>query len=130
VKQMPSMDTWLREAKNHPDAHKVGIYLTHNGVVRRSARALVRQGVTNAPAVKAMRFSYRPDLLEDIIATALTREGIYFVRVWLNEGTLQVGDALMCILVGGDIRHRTLDCLDYLVGRIKNECVTEEEIYE
>ena len=34
------------------------------------------------------------------------------------------------ILVGGDIRHRTLDCLDYLLGRIKSECVTEEEIYE
>lgn len=35
----PSIDEWLREAKQHKDAGKIGMYLTHNGVVRESARA-------------------------------------------------------------------------------------------
>ena len=33
-KTPPSMDQWLREAKAGPDAGKIGMYLTHNGVVR------------------------------------------------------------------------------------------------
>ena len=40
----PSMDAWLLEAKRHESAPKIGMYLTHNGVVRQSARAKVRLG--------------------------------------------------------------------------------------
>ena len=40
----PSMDQWLDEAKEDPQAAACGMYLFHNGVVRQSARASVRQG--------------------------------------------------------------------------------------
>ena len=50
----PSLDLWLAEAKAHPNADKVGMYLTHNGVVRSTARAEARYGQTAAP-VKAVR---------------------------------------------------------------------------
>ena len=40
----PSMDAWLREAKQHESAPNIGMYLTHNGTVRQSARAKVRSG--------------------------------------------------------------------------------------
>ena len=53
----PSMDAWLREAKQHPDAGKVGMYLTHNGTVRATPRAKVRQGA-DAADVTGMLFSY------------------------------------------------------------------------
>ena len=56
-------------------------------------------------------------------------EGIYYVRVWLNEGELKVGDDIMYVLIGGDIRPRVVEVLDFLVGRIKSECVTETEIF-
>ena len=56
-------------------------------------------------------------------------EGIYYVRVWLNEGELQVGDDIMYVLIGGDIRPRVIDALQSLVGKIKSECVTETELY-
>ena len=56
-------------------------------------------------------------------------EGIYYVRVWLNEGELQVGDDIMYVLIGGDIRPRVIDALQSLVGTIKSECVTETELY-
>jgi len=35
----------------------------------------------------------------------------------------------MYVLIGGDIRPHVVDALQYLVSRIKDECVTEEEIY-
>ena len=49
------------------------------------------------------------------------------MEVWLNEGELSVGDDIMYVLIGGDIRPHVVDALQYLVGRIKSECVTEEE---
>ena len=67
--------------------------------------------------------------MDAAVADTYKREGIYYVRVWLNEGYLHVGDDLMYVLIGGDIRPRVLDGLQYLMGRIKNECVTEREDY-
>ena len=43
-KAAPSMDAWLKEAKEQESAPQVGMYLFHNGVVRRSPKALVRGG--------------------------------------------------------------------------------------
>jgi hypothetical protein len=35
----------------------------------------------------------------------------------------------MLVLIGADIRPHAVDALNTLVGRIKSECVTEQEIY-
>lgn len=128
-KTKPSLDAWLKEAKAHENAHKVGMYLTHNGVVRQSPRALVRQGDGTAKPVTGMFFSYDKAKVEAAIAGAYRLEGIYYIRVWLNEGQLNVGDDIMLVLIGGDIRPHVVDALQYLVGRIKNECVNEEELH-
>ena len=39
-----------------------------------------------------------------------------------------MGDDIMYVLIGGDIRPRVVDALHDLVGRIKNECVVETEL--
>ena len=124
----PSMDAWLQEAKAHESAPKIGMYLTHNGTVRRSAKAKVRQGAENALPVTGMLFSYDREKVDAVIADAYKLEGIYYIKVWLNEGALEVGDDIMYVLIGGDIRPRVVDALNYLVGRIKNECVVETEL--
>ena len=124
------MDQWLKEAKAHESAPKIGMYLTHNGIVRQSARSKVRQGDPNSKPVAGMVFSYDADLVEGVINDAKKLEGIYYVRVWLNEGQLQLGDDIMYVLIGGDIRPHVIDALQYLVGRIKTECVKETELYE
>ena len=124
------MDQWLKEAKAHDSAPKVGMYLTHNGIVRQSARSKVRQGDPNSKPVTGMVFSYDAGLVESVITDAKKLDGIYYVRVWLNEGQLQLGDDIMYVLVGGDIRPHVIDALQYLVGRIKTECVKETELYE
>lgn len=128
-KKAPSMDEWLREAKKDPSAEKIGMYLTHNGVVRATARALAREGDTSAAPVSGMVFSYDREKVEAAIADTYKLEGVYYVRAWLNEGKLSVGDDIMYILIGGDIRPHTVDALQYLVGRIKTGCVTETETF-
>lgn len=129
-KPSPSMDQWLKEAKAAPGASKIGMYLTHNGTVRQTARSRVRSGDETASDVVGMQFSYDEEKLNGVIEEAYRLEGIYYVRVWLNEGRLQVGDDLMYVLIGGDIRPHVIDALQHLVGRIKNECVMEKEIFE
>ncbi len=126
----PSMDEWLKEAKAHDSADKIGMYLTHNGIVRKSAKAKVREGVQNTKDVTAMLFSYDEKKVRKVIEETYELEGIYYIKVWLNEGKLQVGDDIMYVLIGGDIRPRVVDALQFLVGKLKNECVEETEIYE
>ena len=127
-KPTPSIDAWLKEAKAHESAPKIGMYLTHNGTVRRSAKAKVRQGAENTLPVTGMLFSYDREKVDAVIADAYKLEGIYYIKVWLAEGTLEVGDDIMYVLIGGDIRPRVVDALQYLVGRVKNECVVETEL--
>ena len=128
-KESPSIDQWLKEAKAHESAPRIGMYLTHNGTVRQSAKAKVRCGEEGTRDVTGMLFSYDQAKVDEIIAATYQMEGIYYIRVWLNEGQLQMGDDIMYVLIGGDIRPRVVDALQYLVGRVKNECVMEKEIY-
>ena len=127
-KESPSMDAWLREARQQENAPKIGMYLTHNGVVRQSARAKVRLGAEDTKPVTGMYFAYDREKVDAVIADAYKMDGIYYIKVWLNEGELSLGDDIMYVLVGGDIRPHVVDALQYLVGRIKSECVTETEI--
>ena len=126
---IPSADRWLRDAKAEAAAADCGMFLLHNGVVRRSAKAKVRTGDENAPDVRGMLFSWNREKTAAAIAEAERMEGISIIRVWMNEGELTVGDDIMYVLVGGDIRPHVVDALQALVGRLKNECVTETELH-
>ena len=127
-KTPPSMDQWLREAKASQDSGQIGMYLTHNGVVRATPRRQVREGAQDALPVQGMRFGYDQEKVEAAVEAARKLEGIFYVRVWLNEGELKVGDDIMYVLVGGDIRPHVVDALQFLVGKLKSECVTETEL--
>ena len=127
-KTPPSIDAWLKEAKTHESAPKIGMYLTHNGTVRQTAKAKVRYGAEDTREVTGMLFSYDGEKVDAVIADTYKMEGIYYIKVWLNEGELSMGDDIMYVLIGGDIRPRVVDALQYLVSRIKNECVVEKEL--
>ena len=126
----PSVEKWLEEAKKDESAGRCGMYLIHNGTVRVDARSKVRSGAGDTRPVKGMRFSYDYEKVEAAKEAALDLPGIYYVRVWLNEGELAAGDDIMYVLVGGDIRPHVVDALQSLVGELKSNCVSEEEIYE
>lgn len=124
--QKPSVDQWLKEAKQEEHAGDCGMYLVHNGTVRQTARAQVRQG-QERPAVTGMDFGFDRDKVEDAICETLAMDGIFCVKVWLNSGHLLPGDDIMLVLVGGDIRPRVADALFSLVETIKTRCVRELE---
>lgn len=103
-KTSPSMDSWLKEARAHASAPKIGMYLTHNGIVRESAKAKVHQGAADTRPVVGMQFSYNQEAVDAIIAETYKLDGIFYIKIWLNEGELSVGDDIMYVLIGGDIR--------------------------
>ena len=128
-KSAPSMDVWLKEAKSDCSAAQCGMYLFHNGVVREKAKAEARQQTQGLPSVVGMELSYSEDRVSAAIAAAKKLPGIHYVRVWLNEGRLSVGDDIMLVLVGGDIRPHVVDALQTLVGELKSNCVVEKELF-
>lgn len=130
AQQEPSIDQWLKEAKQDPKAAQCGMFLTHNGVVRITPKKQVREGVEGLGEVTHVEFSYDAAGVDAAVEEALTWPGVYYVRVWLNEGKLGVGDSIMYVLIGADIRPNCIDALQNLVGKIKTELVVETEIYE
>lgn len=125
----PSLDQWLKEAKQDPQAAQCGMYLAHNGIVRITPKKQVREGVEGLGEVTQIEFSYDAEGVAAAEKEALTWPGVYYVRTWLNEGVLGVGDSIMYVLIGADIRPHCIDALQKLVGKIKNDLVVEKEIY-
>ena len=128
-KPEPSIDQWLKEAKADPKAAQCGMFLTHNGIVRITPKKQVREGVQGLGEVAKVQFSYDAEGVAAAEKEALTWPGVYYVRTWMNEGELGVGDSIMYVLIGADIRPNCIDALQKLVGKIKNDLVVEREIY-
>ncbi|TDB39498.1 MAG: molybdenum cofactor biosynthesis protein MoaE [Actinobacteria bacterium] len=118
--EKPSLDAWLAEFKSGRDAAGTGMYLAHNGVVRGSSR--------DGRPVTGMVLSVDHERLQEILASARLMEGVTHVHAWVNEGELAVGDDIMYVIVGGDIRDHVFEALGALVRMIKTEVVTEEEL--
>jgi len=133
MKSIPSMDEWLKEAKASKNADKCGMYLAHNGVVRSTPKAVARSLAGNEKLmdsqVVSMNFSYDKEKVEAAINETYKLPGIFYIKTWLNEGILQVGDDIMYVMIGGDIRPNVVDALNFLVGKIKDTCVVEEESF-
>ena len=110
-----SIDQWLKEAKSSENADKVGMWLLHNGVVRSTAKAEVREGKASGE-VKAMNFSYDAAKLDEILKLGETLDGVYYLRAELANGRLAPGDDIMFVLVGADTRPHAVDALQKIVG--------------
>ena len=126
--QEPNIIQWLAEAKADPDAHLCGMYLTHNGVVRSVPKRTARQGVEGLSPVAYVDFSWDAAKLDAAVAEARTWPGVHYVRVWLAEGRVAVGESLMYVLIGADIRPNCVAALEKLVGYIKDQVVVEAEV--
>jgi molybdopterin synthase catalytic subunit len=116
----PQFENWLNEIKSGPEAARIGMYLMHNGVVRGTTR--------DGKPVTGMDLSYDRERLDGIVAEIRARPGVVAVKVWINEGRLAVGDDIMQVLVGGDIRENVFGALQEMVRLVKTECVKEWEI--
>lgn len=123
----PSMDEWIKEAKEDSKALSSGMYLIHNGVVRETPKAKVRRGIDDGSTVTAIDFSYDSKKVDKAIEDVYKMKGVSYIKVWLNEGRLDLGDDIMYAFVGGDIRPNVINALESLLGKIKSECVSEIE---
>lgn len=81
-----------------------------------------------AAPVRGMLFSYNREKADAAVADTYRMDGIYYVKAWLNDGQLQVGDDIMYVLIGGGTRPHAVEVLQYLVDQLKNECVEETEL--
>jgi molybdopterin synthase catalytic subunit len=120
VDHRPTFEGWLDEIKSGADSARIGMYLMHNGVVRGTAR--------DGSPVTGMDLSFDFDRLQEAVAAVSARPGVVAIRVWLNQGRLAVGDEIMRVLVGGDIRENVFSALQELVRLLKTEVVKEWEI--
>jgi molybdopterin synthase catalytic subunit len=115
------VSTWVSEVKALPEASGIGMILVHEGIVRGHSRA--------GEPVSGMALGVDRERLARLLEEAAAWPGVVAVRAGVNEGALAVGDTIMNVLVAGDIREHVFGALQLLVGRIKNEVVTELETH-
>ena len=72
MKQEPNMNEWLAEAKASENAAQCGMFLTHNGVVRVTPKAQVREGVEGLGEIAEVEFSYDEAGLAAAVEEALS----------------------------------------------------------
>jgi len=113
------IEQWIADIKKGSDFKDLGMFLVHNGIVRATSK--------DGKAVKGMHLSYDMEKLNSLIQEFGRKEGIVAIKAWINEGTLNVGDDIMYVLVAGKLRTYVLPALEELVSRIKNEVVSEKE---
>ena len=111
----------INRIKNHENADSIGVIASHLGIVRSFSR--------NGKDVEAVDVKYDMSVLDNIIKNIKIMPGIVAVEVEVNEGHLKVGDELMFVAVGGDIRENVFDALIEAVNRIKKQAAKKEEIF-
>ena len=115
-------DKLLEKIRLHPDFKKIGMIASHLGIVRGHSR--------DGRKVVGVEVTYNMDVLEDIIAKIKAMPGIVEALVEVKPGSLKVGDEVMYLAVGGDIRENVFPALIKGVEMIKKDAGNKREIYE
>ena len=113
------MNKMIEKIKKHPDSDKIGMIASHLGVVRGTSR--------NGQEVAEIDVVFNHDIIDNIIKKSQRLPGIVQVLVDVNEGRLRVGDVIMAVAVGGDIRENVFPALIKTVNRIKEEASKKTE---
>lgn len=102
--------------------HKMGMIVSHLGVVRASSRS-------SGASVTAVDVAYDHVIVKKIISDIENLDGVFKVLVDFNEGRLSAGEDILVVVVGGDIRENVFPALESAVNRIKSEAVRKSEIF-
>ena len=103
----------IEKIKNHPESEKIGMIASHLGVVRGTSR--------EGRKVIGIEVSYDFEALDNIARNIKSLPGIIEVIIDVREGILDVGDIIMFVAIGGDIRENVFPALSQIVDRIKKE---------
>lgn len=117
---MMNIADMIEKVKAHPDFHKAGMILCHNGVVRNSSR--------DGKPVRELTVRCDWEKLNSIIAETKKRPGIIEVLADVQEGTLHPGDDVMLIVVAGDFRENVFSALADTINMIKENVTRKTEV--
>ncbi len=109
----------IEKIKVRPDFDKVGMILTHTGVVRGSSR--------DGRPVREIEVRADREALNRILTDMKNQPGIIEVLAEVGEGRLKVGEEIMNVAVAGDIRENVFPVLMNTVNRIKAEVTKKQE---
>lgn len=113
----------LNSVKAHPDFHKAGMVLCHNGVVRATSR--------NGREVTGLRIAVDYGKLDTILKEQRAIPGIVDIRVEIDDTRdLSVGDDVMYLIVAGDVRENVISTLKETLDRIKSVVTTKTEFFK
>jgi molybdopterin synthase catalytic subunit len=108
--------------KAHPKAAKIGMILCHNGIVRGTSR--------DGRAVSGLTVSVDEVKLASVLETYRQMPGIIDIQVEIVAGRpLAVGDDVMAIVVGGDIRENVIAALSGTLNAIKSEVTVKKQFF-
>ncbi len=111
----------LKKIMEHPDSSGIGMIASHLGLVRGTSR--------DGRKVKGVEVSYDLEVLNDIVRYIKGLPGIIEVMVEVNNGLLNIGDEILFLAVGGDIRENVFPALEKGVNMIKKDSCTKKEIF-
>jgi len=113
----------IDKIKKHPDYHKTGMILCHNGVVRSTSR--------NGRKVSGLTISVDHERLERVVKKYKKTPGIVEILVEIEEKKhLSVGDDVMFLVVAGDIRENVIRVLTDTLNDIKTTVTSKTEFFE
>lgn len=112
----------LQSVKSHPNYHRAGMVLCHNGVVRATSR--------DGRKVSGLRVAVDHDRLNNILQKARQTPGIVDIQVDIAEDRdLPVGDDVMVLIVAGDIRENVIRTLENTLNDIKTTVTSKTEFF-
>jgi len=111
----------IQNIKKQANAENLGMILIHNGVVRATS--------ANGDKISKISIDYDDGELKTVINEFEKLKPVEKVWVWINKGTLNIGDDVMYVVVGGNRREELFPIFIDLVNRIKT-IVKKREIIE
>jgi molybdopterin synthase catalytic subunit len=111
----------IQALKEHPDYPKMGMIASHLGVVRGTS--------LNGRTVTGIDVIFEEGAIRKTMLDIENMPGIVKVIIETNEGSLNVGDEIMAVVVGGDTREHVFPALMTAVDRIKSECSRKKELF-
>jgi molybdopterin synthase catalytic subunit len=114
------LQEWVDEVKAQTPMDQLGMILVHNGIVRATSK--------EGKPVRGMFLAFDRTLLDNTVKKFKEADGIVDIKVWINQGSLSIGDDIMLVLVAGRFRTDVLPVFQELIREIKNNIVNEKEM--
>ncbi|MGB9716519.1 MAG: molybdenum cofactor biosynthesis protein MoaE [Thermodesulfovibrionales bacterium] len=115
------IEKWINDVRSSAKPDDLGMILIHNGIVRGTSK--------DGKKVRGIHLSYDKEKLNSLITEFSKNKGILAIKVWINEGTLNIGDDIMYVLIAGRFRNDVLATFEELLSKIKREIVSEREFF-